>query len=110
MRDQIEAPLNRFITDGADEPYYPLEAEKELAAFHAAVLEMHGPQEAQQSAEDWIHLAEKATANEAHIKWRKISIIAASLLSARLLDRSYADQLRKRLYGAASFELKICRA
>jgi hypothetical protein len=59
-----------------------VEAERQLAAFHQAVLSLHGPEEAQCAAEDWLHELETAAHNEP-IHWRRISLAATDRLASR---------------------------
>lgn len=63
-----------------------VEAEQQLAAFHQAVLSLHGPEEAQRAAEGWLHELETAAAHNKPIPWRRISLAAADRSAARLID------------------------
>lgn len=61
-------------------------AEKELAAFVAAVSELFGPEQSLEAAEDWIEelgLLEWPTGN-ARPDFRQVTIAAGSRLSQRL--------------------------
>lgn len=61
-------------------------AEKELAAFVAAVIELFGPEESLEAAEDWIEeldLLEWPTGN-AKPDFRQVTIAAASRLAQRI--------------------------
>jgi len=71
------------------------EAEKELAAFYGAVLELYGPRHAEQAADDWI--IQLASSNES-TPWRSISMAAADRLSARMLaERHFEPRPGRRL-------------
>lgn len=60
-------------------------AETELAAFMTAVREMYGPEEASESAEDWLQELEAVNwaLDARNFNWRRLTIAAA----ARLADR-----------------------
>src|SRR5208337_3452530 len=67
-------------------------AEKELAAYAAAVQELFGPQQARQSIDDWVEELELTNwPTEAGIPdWRRITIAAA----IRLADRVNAPEFK----------------
>lgn len=69
---------------GAGAPSLLVEAERQLAAFHQAVLSLHGPEEAQCAAEDWLHELETTAMHNNPIHWRRISLAAADGLAQRL--------------------------
>lgn len=64
-------------------------AERELAAFHQAVLRNHGAAEATQAAQDWVEVMETMEWPSAnlHPDWRRVTIAAASRLASRILAR-----------------------
>ncbi len=66
------------------------EAERQLAAFHQAVLSLHGPEEAQRAAEDWLHELETTAAHNEPIHWRRIFLDAADRLASRLVDGKHS--------------------
>lgn len=70
----------------AGNPFSLAEAERHLAAFHQAVLKMHGAQEAQQAAEDWLRECAAAAEQDTLIRWGHVTAAAASRLAARLVD------------------------
>jgi hypothetical protein len=61
-------------------------AERELAAFHEAVLRSYGPQEATQAAQDWIEALERLDrpVGGALPDWRRVTVAAARSLAARV--------------------------
>jgi len=61
-------------------------AERHLAAFARAVNELYGPEQAQQSVQDWIEELESMDwpAGEAAPDWRRVSIAAAARLARRV--------------------------
>jgi hypothetical protein len=61
-------------------------AERELAAFHQAVLETYGPQEAMRAAQDWIDALEKMDLPVAGAQsgWRYATSAAAQSLASRV--------------------------
>jgi hypothetical protein len=61
-------------------------AERELAAFHQAVLETYGPQEAIRAAQDWIEALERldVPAAAAPSGWRRATRAAAQSLAFRV--------------------------
>jgi hypothetical protein len=62
-----------------------LVAEKELSAFSRAVEELFGPEQAQESVNDWVEeVAGMAWSNaEASPDWRAVTIAAAARLASR---------------------------
>jgi|SRR5271165_404796 len=93
-------------------------AEKELAAYAAAVQDLFGPHQARQSIEDWMEELEMTNGpTEAETPdWRSVTIVAAARLAARVnlhvstrrpssrisaaeLDVMEALERRKRLWG-----------
>lgn len=62
------------------------DAERELAAFYAAVAESYGPEEATLAAENWIEELKKAgTPNAGTFPvWHQITVAAARGLAARV--------------------------
>jgi hypothetical protein len=87
MGDSGSAHINFIEREcGAGAPSLLPEAERQLAAFYQAVLSLHGPEQAQLAAEDWLReLGTEAAPNEP-IPWRRISAVAAGLLASRLSD------------------------
>jgi hypothetical protein len=77
---------------GAGTPSRLAEAERQLAAFHQAVLSLHGPEEAQKASEDWLRELETAAPNEP-IHWRHISLVAADRLASRLVGNEHGATL-----------------
>lgn len=67
------------------------EAERQLAAFHRAVLSLHGPEEARNAAEDWLRELEKTDAANEPIVWRRIAQAATGCLATRLVDGGHAS-------------------
>src|SRR5215213_8278176 len=65
-------------------------AERELSAFRTAVGELYGPEEAQQSTEDWLQELESFDGPSAFTgnSWRPITIAAAVRLASRLQPAS----------------------
>ncbi len=61
-------------------------AEREISSFYRAVLELHGKQQAQKAARDWIELMEAMTSPmDATIRyWRRVTILAADRLASRI--------------------------
>ncbi len=61
-------------------------AEQELAAFVASVRELHGPEQAMLSAEDWLEeLALMDRLPGSTIRdWRRVTVAAAARLASRL--------------------------
>ena len=65
-------------------------AEQELAAFFSAVTELFGSEQAERSAEDWLHEFEKLDAIPSSApEWRRITVN----VSARLADRVNAASM-----------------
>jgi plasmid stabilization system protein ParE len=62
------------------------DAEKELAAYARAVLELFGPEQARQSVEDWMEELElmDLPGEKAIPDWRRLTIAAASRLAVRV--------------------------
>jgi hypothetical protein len=71
-------------------------AERELSAFFHAVAVLFGPQQAEHSAEDWLH---ELTANEclptSVREWRLITAKVASRLGASSLMTEFTMLRRK---------------
>ncbi len=74
-------------------------AEREFSAFIGAVKELHGPEQAQLSAVDWLdelELMDSQTGSTNRL-WRAVTIAAsarlASRLNAGLHDRSFAEDV-----------------
>jgi len=65
-------------------------AQRELAAFHAAVSEMYGPEEAAQAALDWIEALENTdpVADGSPPNWRLTTVAAAGGLASRVVNHS----------------------
>lgn len=111
MFERIEDSRTTADQESAHTPSSLQEAERELAAFHKAVLKMHGPEEAQRAADDWIRELEATDANEAPANWRRISVAAAGRLASRLVNSSSPNYERKQVCCAIVFEdSTICRS
>jgi hypothetical protein len=67
-----------------------LAAERELAAFYSAVLEMYGPEEARRAGQDWIEEMEKIDRSASGVlpDWRHAAIVAADSLASRVVNSS----------------------
>ncbi len=61
--------------------------------FHQAVLSLHGPEEAQCAAEDWLHELETTAMHNNPIHWRRISLAAADGLALRLTTASIRQRM-----------------
>ncbi len=81
---------------GAGAPSLLVEAERQLAAFHQAVLSLHGPEEAQCAAEDWLHELETTAMHNNPIHWRRISLAAADGLALRLTNGEHPSTHERR--------------
>jgi hypothetical protein len=74
-------------------------AEREFSAFISAVKELHGPEQAQLSAMDWLDELDLMDSQSGSTSrdWRAVTIAAsaqlANRLNARLQDRSFAEQV-----------------
>jgi hypothetical protein len=91
MRDKKAAPglhvkQSSFSPDAALQG----EAQRELAAFYAAVSEMYGPEEAMRAALDWIEALEKtdSISGGSLPDWRQATVAAASGLASRVVNQS----------------------
>ena len=69
-------------------------AERELGAFINAVTNLHGPEQARISAEDWLDEFESMDhlPKSAHSEWRLITISAAARLARRLIDAGVIER------------------
>lgn len=68
-------------------------AERELSAFLTAVTDLFGPEQARESADDW--LSELVACNDVPAssrEWRTLTISAAARLASRVNARSYQGQ------------------
>jgi hypothetical protein len=94
---------------GAGIPLLLLEAEKQLAAFHQAVLTLHGPEAAHRAAEDWLVELETAAQNEP-IHWRRISRAAAGRLVLWLTNNEHPPTPERswRVFKRATGKLLQC--
>ncbi len=94
---------------GAGTPSLLVEAERQLAAFHQAVLSLHGAEEAQKASADWLHELETALYNEP-IHWRRISLVAADRLALRLTNCEHppTHQRSWRMFQRGTRELLQC--
>jgi len=65
-------------------------AQRELAAFYAAVTEMYGPEEAMRAALGWIEKLERADqpVGGRPPDWREMTIAAAGGLASRVVNQS----------------------
>ena len=74
-------------------------AEREFSAFISAVKELHGPEQAQLSAMDWLDELELMDSQRASMSqhWRVVTIAAsarlANRLNARPHDRSFVEHV-----------------
>jgi hypothetical protein len=74
-------------------------AEREFSAFISAVKELHGPEQAQLSAVDWLDELElmDSQPGSASRHWRVVTIAASARLANRLNagphDRSFAEDV-----------------
>jgi len=74
-------------------------AEREFWAFISAVKELHGPEQAQLSAVDWLDELELMDSHPGSTDrhWRAVTIAAAARLANRLnagpRDRSFAEDV-----------------
>ena len=69
-------------------------AERELAAFYRAVGDLYGAEQAEASAEDWLHeLAVSEDVPASAREWRTLTIGAAAQLASRL-TRSYEEETK----------------
>jgi hypothetical protein len=74
-------------------------AEREFSAFISAVKELHGPEQAQLSAVDWLDELEFMDSQPGSTgrHWRVVTIVASARLANRLNagpnDRSFADDV-----------------
>jgi CRP-like cAMP-binding protein len=60
-------------------------ANRELSAFFSAVTELFGSEQAEQSAEDWLHeLAESRDLPASTRQWRTLTVTAAARLASRV--------------------------
>ena len=65
-----------------------IEAERELAAFYAAVSNAYGPESAQIAAEEWIRELEKRPVGEAIPSLRRTTIAASAALASRVVIKA----------------------
>ncbi len=79
----------------AGDPLFVVEAERQLAAFHQAVLSLHGAEQAWEAAEDWLRELETA-AHDAPAPWRRISLSAAERLATRLASSEHTPSCENR--------------
>lgn len=78
----LSKPLKNANPDCAD---LMTLAERELAAFFSAVTELFGPEQAEHSAEDWLHELETITGLPASTRqWRWITAKVAMRLASRV--------------------------
>lgn len=79
-------------------------AEKELAAYARAVLELFGSEQAQQSVEDWLEELESIDlpAEGAIPDWRRLTMAAASRLAVRVQHARFKN--------AVEFTTLTCQA
>lgn len=89
MDDLVKARINASDGEcGPDTRSLLAEAERQLAAFHQAVLSLHGPEAAQRAAEDWLHELETA-AHDEPIHWGRVTLAAVDRLASRLTDSEH---------------------
>jgi hypothetical protein len=68
-------------------------AEQELAAFFTSVTELFGPEQAEHSAEDWLHELEAINDPPASTReWRLITAKVATRLASRLNASSLSTE------------------
>lgn len=76
VRNQRDTQLDQATVDGA---------ERELAAFAAAIREMFGVAQVEQGIEDWMQELESMNTPSANCQdWRQVSIAAAARLAHRV--------------------------
>ncbi len=110
MRDLENAHIDSSDEEcGAGTPSSLAEAERQLAAFHQAVLSLHGPEEAQHATEDWLHELETAAHNEP-IHWRRISLATADRLASRRANGEHPSEheLSWRMFQPGTRQLLQC--
>ena len=60
-------------------------ANRELSAFFTAVTELFGPEQAEQSAEDWLQeLMASHDLTASTLQWRTLTVSAAARLASRV--------------------------
>jgi hypothetical protein len=65
------------------------EAERELAAFCGAVLKMHGADEAERAAQDWLDALKRISwIGDGAPDWRRVTIFAAQCVALRVMQTS----------------------
>ena len=70
-------------------------AERELSAFFHAVREVFGPEQAELSAEDWLHELKQSDGLPASTcQWRLITTKASTRLASRVKALSLSTELR----------------
>lgn len=77
---------------------FTVRAEQELAAFHRAVAELYGPQEAARAADDWLRAFESTSGKSDQFSWRSVAQAASSRLATRLATRSPLGRIRQLLH------------
>jgi hypothetical protein len=88
MRDRDAAPsLHAQQVSSSPDAELQGSAQRELAAFYAAVSQMYGPEQATRAALDWIEALEKAdpVAGGSPPSWRLTTIAAAGGLASRVV-------------------------
>jgi hypothetical protein len=74
-------------------------AEREFSAFISAVKELHGPEQTQLSAVDWLDELDLMDSQSGSTSrdWRAVTVAASARLAnrvnARLHDRSFAEHV-----------------
>lgn len=73
-------------------------AERQLAAFLAAVTELYGPEQARFSAEDWIEELEQMDGAPRAIgrDWRAVTIAASDRLARRINVEATSEEIARR--------------
>ena len=84
-------------------------AERELAAFIAAAMELYGPEQARLSAEDWIEGLEQmdGTLRGSAQDWRAVTIAASVRLAQRINMVAPSDEIAWRRSTADTKVLSI---
>lgn len=98
---------NSSTIDLSQSPF-TVRAEQELAAFHHAVAELYGPQEAARAAEDWLRTFESTSGKADQFSWRSVALTASSRLARRLAVRSPLGRIRQLMHRRAGQSPCFC--
>lgn len=83
-------------------------AEDELAAFHRAVSELYGSEEATLAAADWLRAFEAVPAKAESFPWNSITVTAASRLAERKAPRGPLGRIRQLIGKRAGHSPCFC--